>query len=325
MKIGAADMEHFLISGRIPKVLRVWAFIFGSTVIAASPSLASHPGNIGDGAAQVQVWQENLPDKVVYHYRVLDIAEGTVITSVKVGYDYFHGIPLLRTRPTLIRAPQGWVGKVIHTEETLEFEVEWRTTGPEYDIKAGQELGGFAVEVPAADDLYRTTFFTVIFGRGPYIAASTHLTPIATPPPINTPPIADAGADQTVECTSPSGAEVLLNGTASSDSDGDPLTFTWTGPFGTVDGPTPSVRLPLGSHGITLSVSDGRGGSATDSVTVAVADTTPPEVTAALVPAGEIEDDEGVFRVLRGVPGPLPCHFPPDRTPRAFRFYLSIL
>ncbi|MBE9516252.1 MAG: hypothetical protein IME93_04680 [Proteobacteria bacterium] len=159
-------------------------FLFISTVMVTFPVMA----NMGDGASSVQVWQENLPDKVVYHYRVRVIAEGSVATRLKVGFDYFHGIPLLRTRPISIRAPRGWVGEVMHTEETLEFEIDWKITGAEHGIKAGQTLDGFAVEVPVTDNRYRSTFFTVYFGLGPHLITSMRLEAISAPPPGDTLP-----------------------------------------------------------------------------------------------------------------------------------------
>ena len=100
----------------------------------------------------------------------------------------------------------------------------------------------------------------------------------------NLPPVADAGPDQTAECTGSGVATVTLNGTASSDPDGDTLTFTWTDSFGTLQGPSPQVTLPLGSFTVTLTVDDGKGGSASDTVTITVADTKSPTVTAALTP-----------------------------------------
>ena len=97
----------------------------------------------------------------------------------------------------------------------------------------------------------------------------------------NQPPVADAGADRTVIADASCVAAVVLDGGASSDADGDPLTFTWTGPFGTVSGATPSVTLPAGAHLITLTVQDGRGGSSSDVVLVTVVDATPPVIQSA--------------------------------------------
>lgn len=91
--------------------------------------------------------------------------------------------------------------------------------------------------------------------------------------PRNQTPTANAGADQVVECAGPSGSSVVLDGSASTDLDGDTLTYTWTGSFGSASGPSPTITLPLGVHDITLTVDDGNGGSASDTMTVTVADT----------------------------------------------------
>jgi hypothetical protein len=113
----------------------------------------------------------------------------------------------------------------------------------------------------------------------------------------NLPPVADAGPDQTVECTSPDSAGVTLDGSGSNDPDGDQLTYTWHEDgnviAGPTDSPTSQVTLALGGHTIELTVDDGNGGSDTDEVMINVQDTTPPDVTAALDPvAGEGGDDE---------------------------------
>ncbi|MFQ5767634.1 MAG: FG-GAP-like repeat-containing protein, partial [Acidobacteriota bacterium] len=112
---------------------------------------------------------------------------------------------------------------------------------------------------------------------------------------LNDPPVADAGADQAVECSSPSGTPVKLDGSASSDPDGDSLTYFWRGPFpegdGLARGVSPKVSLSLGSSRITLEVSDGRHRSSPDSVQIMVQDRTPPVFSVSLVPARE-EDDE---------------------------------
>lgn len=93
----------------------------------------------------------------------------------------------------------------------------------------------------------------------------------------NRPPLADAGPDQTAECSSLQGAIVTLDGSGSSDPDpGDVLAFSWSDSFGTANGMTPSVSLALGEHEITLLVQDDKMASATDTAHVSVVDTVAP-------------------------------------------------
>jgi len=90
----------------------------------------------------------------------------------------------------------------------------------------------------------------------------------------NNPPVANAGADQSVV----TGQTVTLNGSGSSDPDGDPLTYAWSqlsGPSVTLNTPnsvtatfTPAVT---GTYTFRLTVNDGRGGTDTDNVTITVA------------------------------------------------------
>ncbi len=94
-------------------------------------------------------------------------------------------------------------------------------------------------------------------------------------PTTNNAPIANAGPDQIVEVTSPSGATVTLNGGLSSDPDNDPLTYTWKEFNATVaTGVMPNVTLGPGVHTLTLEVNDGRGGIGTDTMQVTVTDFT---------------------------------------------------
>lgn len=108
---------------------------------------------------------------------------------------------------------------------------------------------------------------------------------------VNRPPTANAGPDQIVSAAASCQAVVTLNGTGSSDPDGDTLTYTWTienllpppivlsptdPSSGTVTGPTPTGSLPLGTHTITLNVNDGHGGIASDTIVVTVRDVTAP-------------------------------------------------
>jgi hypothetical protein len=107
----------------------------------------------------------------------------------------------------------------------------------------------------------------------------------------NTPPCSDAGPDQVVECAcnTVEGTKVTLDGTGSSDTDGDPLTYTWTGPFteSPADGATPTVTLEAGCPGeyvITLVVNDGTEDSEPNDVVITVVDTTTPDFELSVSP-----------------------------------------
>ncbi len=95
----------------------------------------------------------------------------------------------------------------------------------------------------------------------------------------NQPPVADPGFYAAVECTA-SLTSVTLDGTASYDPDGDALSYSWSGSFGTLSGDMVTVDLPLGTHDITLTVTDGNGGSHSETTQVIVQDTTAPIVDA---------------------------------------------
>ena len=133
--------------------------------------------------------------------------------------------------------------------------------------------GGGTVRVPA----HLAT--TRLPNRAERIAA-------ADPAPANAPPIAAAGLDQTVECgTGRTGcgcATVTLDGTGATDPDGDELTYQWehdaTGL--TFSGAIQTdLPLELGTHSFTLTVDDGNGGTATDTVTITVEDTVAPTIS----------------------------------------------
>ncbi len=93
----------------------------------------------------------------------------------------------------------------------------------------------------------------------------------------NYPPVANAGTDSDVYLSSGCNATVNLNGSASTDPDGDPISFKWTGPFSdTLTGATPSVNLPTGQFTIALKVTDNSGLFDLDTVLITVRDTTSP-------------------------------------------------
>jgi hypothetical protein len=106
----------------------------------------------------------------------------------------------------------------------------------------------------------------------------------------NGPPKARIGGvlPRSVECNRAGGAEMIVDGSSSSDPEGQQMRFEWfrrlpssfDSTFGSLaSGPTPSVFLPLGPNVVTLVVSDPQLASARVEGIVSVLDTVPPIVT----------------------------------------------
>jgi hypothetical protein len=103
-------------------------------------------------------------------------------------------------------------------------------------------------------------------------------TPTTTTPPPNQLPVvqrvyADAGSVEE--------GKTLLIHCEASDPDGDPLQYSWMATGGQVSGSGPSVTyvasVPPGFYTLSVAVMDGRGGSASDSLTVQVEAAGPPD------------------------------------------------
>jgi predicted outer membrane repeat protein len=87
-------------------------------------------------------------------------------------------------------------------------------------------------------------------------------------------PVAQAGPDQIVTADPSGFAPVTLDGSGSSDLDGDSLQYTWTwrvnGQTITTAGVHPSLQLAVGQYAIELVVFDGSNTSSPDTVTITV-------------------------------------------------------
>ncbi len=96
--------------------------------------------------------------------------------------------------------------------------------------------------------------------------------PGGSPPPANRDPVAQA---RLVGCT---GLTCSFDAAASSDPDGDPLTYDWDWTDGTANGTGATASHTFASGGarsVTVTVSDGRGGSSVATVTATPSDPPP--------------------------------------------------
>jgi len=89
----------------------------------------------------------------------------------------------------------------------------------------------------------------------------------------NSVPEAEAGPDHVVDDTDGDGIEaVILDGSTSTDPDGDVLAYQWLDETGAplATEAAPELVLPVGSHTLTLEVTDAAGATASDGVIVEV-------------------------------------------------------
>jgi hypothetical protein len=122
---------------------------------------------------------------------------------------------------------------------------------------------------------------------------------------VNRAPVADAGSDQSMFI----GAVATLSGAASSDADGDVLTYQWSfssvpaGSGATLSGASsvaPSFTADVvGAYVLSLTVADPSGGTSTDSVTVNAYTPATVTVAASDASASETGPDAGVFTFSR--------------------------
>lgn len=135
----------------------------------------------------------------------------------------------------------------------------------------------------STSDLWHNRYTSFPTSLSPLFVLTQGSIPVALGHPAvyaNTLPTADAGADQTIECTSHSGVSATLTGSGA-DADNDALTYTWWY-NGNQIGDAASImvnNLMVGTYTYTLKVEDGQCGSATDQVVVTVQDTQPPTIS----------------------------------------------
>ena len=142
-------------------------------------------------------------------------------------------------------------------------------------------VGGSAIGVsPTTLFPAGTTNVTLTVSDGVFNATDT----VSITVQDTTPPFVDAGEDVTVEQESPAGTQVTLNGNATDDADTE-LDYVWSENDTTLGNEANlTYTFSLGTHMLMLNATDDSGNTGTDTVTVTVEDTTPPEITVSVTP-----------------------------------------
>jgi hypothetical protein len=171
--------------------------------------------------------------------------------------------------------------------DALQVSASGLPAGASFSPLAGPSplVSTFAWTPSAADDDGSSRTITVTFVDPSGQNSSCEV----TVSDVNRKPVCNAGNTIVVNCAGPQGAQVTLNGTAS-DPDDSALAYQWvlSNPSVVLDHPnalSAAGQFPLGTTNAHLSVSDGRGGSASSDVMVVVnADQTVPSVSCVATP-----------------------------------------
>ena len=179
-------------------------------------------------------------------------------------------------------------GAVIATGESLSNRQLGANAASAKQISIA--FGGFQATALAVGDVLSLRVLAKESGKGKksstgqvvvYYDSASRASQFGISVPANSAPVANAGPDQTVFV----GDTVTLNGAASSDADGDPLTYTWafaSRPGGSIAilsdpsavNPTFQVDRP-GNYTVRLTVNDGKVDSSADIVIVSTFNSRP--------------------------------------------------
>lgn len=150
-------------------------------------------------AVTVKVFESTEGGSTTYFYRVVNDSTQPVV-GLRIGFDYIHGEPQLRTGPlgwtpdaglasTSASSPQGWVARLVTTEESPFVDMEWSSdSGPQWDVAPGTTKTGFSVRLAAPSSEYRTSRFDVILGDSTHEFGPLQNDSAPPPPPSDTQP-----------------------------------------------------------------------------------------------------------------------------------------
>ncbi len=240
----------------------------GAAALQALPDSGTNTGRESTGAMLTYDFEVTTPGN--YYVGVRGYGVSSVSDSIHVGLD---GNSVTRNTSVGLSS---W-GK--------EFSWQGRPSGAALiiNITAGRHTLNLWMREDGAiiDKIWLTTSQTAIVSgskdAGPAESpchaapAAPTLPPVTPVPGVNQAPLANAGIDQTITSDALGNASVTLNGSASTDLDGSIASYAWTigaTPLANVNPAT--VSLGIGTHVITLRVTDNQGATATDTVTITI-------------------------------------------------------
>ncbi|MGD0820289.1 MAG: PKD domain-containing protein [Desulfomonilia bacterium] len=264
------------------KVVVTWPHVQGATrfdIYRAKESDPSRFEKIAElPAATTSYTNVNLCD-ATYLYAVGALSNRQWLYSqVKSSHPYLTS-PMCNYPPVIYSAPitKGIVGLKytydVQGSDPLGDMLTYSLLSPPAGMRINSQSGLIEWTPPSLGD-YEVTV-KVKDCKGSY-KIQKFIIEVDELPDINRNPIADAGGPYAAEVGQP----ISFDGSSSYDPDGDPLLYAWIfgdGSSGNGASPSHAYGAP-GTYQVTLTVSDGRGGTATDATTASIQQCLPPTV-----------------------------------------------
>jgi uncharacterized protein YhjY with autotransporter beta-barrel domain len=248
------DSRVIAACGRVLRCFRKLGALMALGIAAAHAA----PPSVNQGAITVPL--PRVGETIVINLRQLGVVSGTAPLSV--------GPSRLRVLLDGIDASSIWA---VFPLDVSDANVCVQIGNIDALIGQGRfELDGLVVTNPKQQTASGT--IPIVFGPGPTVNLQDPQQYAACLDP-NNPPIANAGTDQTVQDVGAPGEVVTLSGSASSDPEGDLLTYQWFSsqsqtPLST--SVTFTQTLQPGSYQFRLVATDEAGNSSQDTVNVTV-------------------------------------------------------